>query len=93
MLAWRNHANAPLIEACEHQTAADTLILTRRAHPTAAISLDDRLVTGGTTGAAAIDGFHGIDAGNEDRAGGGIFRHGQSKCNQQSKFADATALL
>ena len=93
MLAWRGHANSPLIEACEHQTAADALILTRRAHLAAAISLDDRLVTGGTTGAAAIDGFHGVDTDNGNRAGGGIFRHGQLKCNRQPIFGDATTLL
>jgi hypothetical protein len=58
MFAGFSHANAPLIDALEYQTAADALVLTRRTHPAAAISFDDRLVTGGTTGAAAIDGFH-----------------------------------
>ena len=84
---------APLVQACEHQAAANALVLTRRTHLASGIALDDRLVTGGTTGAASIDGFHGMDAGNGNRAGGGIFRHGHSKCNHQPKFDDATARL
>jgi hypothetical protein len=65
-------ANSPLIDACENQTAADTLILTRRTHLAAAIALDDRLVTGGTTGAAAIDGFHGWTQAMEIEQGEGF---------------------
>ena len=38
-----------------------TLVLTRRAHLAAAIALDDRLVTGGTTGAAAIGEIHRLN--------------------------------
>jgi hypothetical protein len=61
MLAWRGHANAPFVDACEHQTAADALVLARRAHLAVAIALDDRLVTGGATGAAAIGEIHRLN--------------------------------
>jgi hypothetical protein len=61
MLAWRGHASAPFIDACEHQTAADALVLTGRAHLSVAIALDDRLVTGGATGAASIGEIHRLN--------------------------------
>ncbi|MBK7053100.1 MAG: hypothetical protein IPH54_21880 [Rhodoferax sp.] len=59
-----SRAKAPFVDACENQTAPDALVLTERTHPAIGISLDDRLVTGGATGAASIDGVHGMDAGN-----------------------------
>ena len=59
-----SRAKAPFVDACENQTAPDALVLTGRTHPAVAITFDDWLVTGGATGAASIDGFHGMDAGN-----------------------------
>ncbi len=58
---------APLVQACEHQAAANALVLTRRTHLASGIALDDRLVTGGATAVALIDGIHGMGSGNGDR--------------------------
>ena len=56
-----SRAKAPFVDACENQTAPDALVLTRRTHLAAAIALDDRLVTGGATGAASIGEIHRLN--------------------------------
>ena len=88
-----SRAEAPFINACENQTAPDALVLTGRAHLAAAIALDDRLVTGGTTGAASIGEIHGLNSKKMEIEQGGFSGTCQPMCRQQPKFDAAGAFV